>query len=112
MDMPSLPPPESWQVTAMLAAWALPLYALLYPLYRWLSKHKPCGGRLLLYVYPYAATALMLIGYGGIGMFVHDYIAEPVYLPFVALSFVRLLPLIFLCNIGVYTLLKSKARKK
>lgn len=87
----------SWQVSMVQILFLLPLYVLIYPLSRWVGKHIGRDGRMLLYVYPYAVSLMVLLGFISMAVLRNKLVNDAD--AYLALGMIKLLPFMLMCNI-------------
>lgn len=102
-------PLDSWPITFILAGWLLPLFALLYPLTRWILKNTPLGGTVILYTYPYVIVLLMLLGVLAPAV-MQNKIDDAQFSLYYRELFLRYTPLMLLSNIWVYLKLRKQLK--
>lgn len=96
----------SWQISVAQILFMLPIYALIYPLARWVCKHLKHSSRAILYAYPYAMSSLVLIGFISMATWSNKLKDAQVDSYFV-MGIIKLLPFMLICNIWTHRYLKN-----
>ena len=99
----------SWQISIAQMLFLLPLYVLIYPLSRWVCRYMACGGKALLYAYPYALSMMVYMGFISMAVLRNKLVDIQVDAYF-ALGLIKLLPFMILCNIWTQRYLKRRYR--
>lgn len=100
----------SWLISIAQILFLLPLYVLIKPLSHWVCRHMRHGGLVLLYIYPYAISLMVLMGFISIAVVRNKLVNVQMADAYLALGMIKLSPFMLMCNIWARRLIEMKRR--